>query len=453
MNVKVSNLSAEMESQSGLPVSSRFSTAYLPWIICGLGALFYSYEYLLRISPGVMVGELMRHYQINAATFGFVTALYYYAYTPMQLVVGLLMDRYGPRKLLTIACAFCVVGSFLFGGVSVLSLASFGRFLVGLGSAFAFVGVLKLATIWLPPNRLALISGLAAALGTLGALFGTVFLTDLAERFGWQHTVYLSGFFGIVLTVVLWWVIRDRVNFRDKESASAAIESRVDFKQAFHDLSLILRTPQIWLNGTVSCLLYLPTTVFAELWGHHFLKHVFNYSPKLAAYGIAVLFLGFTIGAPLSGFLSDTIRLRRLPIIIGALGSTLLFSIFVFDVALPRSLVFIMLFMIGLLYSTHVISFALGRELSPPEASGSAIAVTNMIIMLGGFICQPFVGVLLDMRATGRVYAGVPEYFASDYRYALSVIPIGMLLSAILACFLKETHCQLIVSSENNSER
>ena len=86
------------------------------WLICGLGAIFYSYEYFLRISPSVMESALREHFNLSATGFGFLSAIYYYAYVPMQLPVGVLMDRYGPKLLLTLACLVCVIGTFLFAG-------------------------------------------------------------------------------------------------------------------------------------------------------------------------------------------------------------------------------------------------------------------------------------------------------------------------------------------------
>src|SRR5579884_3613957 len=74
------------------------------WLVCCLGALFYCYEYFLRISPSVMTQDLMRVYHLDAAMLGNLAAFYYYAYTPMQLPVGVLMDRFGPRRLLVFAC-------------------------------------------------------------------------------------------------------------------------------------------------------------------------------------------------------------------------------------------------------------------------------------------------------------------------------------------------------------
>src|SRR6056297_3113727 len=137
----------------------------LPWFICSLGALFYAYEYFLRITPSVMTQELKAFYHIKDEALGSLSAYYYYIYTPMQLLVGLLMDRYGPRRLLTLATISCVVGSIMFASTHQLYVAELGRLFIGFGSAFAYVGVLKLGTIWLPKRHFGTFTGLATALG------------------------------------------------------------------------------------------------------------------------------------------------------------------------------------------------------------------------------------------------------------------------------------------------
>ncbi len=442
----MTNGMAEKVNSQSVYMKPRRHSAF-PWVVCGLAALFYSYEYLLRIQPGVMTAELMSYYQINAGTFGVLTAIYYYAYTPMQLVVGGLMDRYGPRRLLTFACILCVMGAFLFGGSPYLLSASVGRFLVGFGSAFAFVGVLKLATIWLPSNRLGLVTGMASALGTIGAMTGTVAMTSMVNRLGWQDTVYISAFFGIFLVVLLWCVVRDEHDI-DPECPTSLSAHDISYTKVWADFLVILKNPQIWLNGVVSCLLYLPTTVFAELWGKTYLEQVFGLTATESAYGVAILFLGFAIGAPLSGFISDFFRTRKIPIVVTSFATFFLFSVLFIYPGLSRWLIYSTLFCTGLMYSTHVLAFALAREISPASAAASAIAVTNMIVMLGGFLCQPLVGILLDVFCWQRS-CGLHNYSMLDYRMALAVIPAGLLLAAVLSLFLKETHCRVLNDSEH----
>ena len=131
-------------------IKSSTRLAIMGWSICLIGALFYSYEYFLRIMPSVMSAKLMAHFNIEAGALGIFVAIYYWAYVPLQLPVGLLHDRFGPRRLLTFACLLCVVGTYMFGISHSIYIAATGRLFVGIGSAFAFVGVLKLASIWLP---------------------------------------------------------------------------------------------------------------------------------------------------------------------------------------------------------------------------------------------------------------------------------------------------------------
>lgn len=414
------------------------------WLICSLGAIYYSYEYFLRISPSVMEPQLRNHFNLSASGFGFLSAFYYYAYVPMQLPVGVLMDRYGPRRLLTFACLICVIGTFLFSCTTAFSIAAMGRFLVGLGSAFAFVGVLKLATIWLPEDKLALVAGLATALGTIGAMIGDNLLGVMVFNLGWQPTAYLSAFFGIGLSIVLWLGIRDH---KRQQRKSGTIDS---FKKNMQDLVIIAKNGQIWINGFYGCLVYLPTTVFAELWGIPYLRHAYGLSEASAHFANSLLFLGFTIGAPLMGLISDRIHRRKPPMMIGAAGAAVVMMLILYLPNVSHTQLYVLMVLLGLLYSSQAIVFAVGRELSPKEAAGTAIAMTNMIVMIGAMFLQPVVGGLLDWSSQKHA-ASLPIdalpldkmnqfYTSDDYQFAMSVIPLGILIAAILTLFLRETY-------------
>ncbi len=425
-------------------LSIKYNNRYMlvAWMICGLGAVFYSYEYFLRISPSVMEPALRQHFNLSATGFGLLSAFYYYAYVPMQLPVGVLMDRFGPRRLLTAACLICVVGTFMFADTFLFGVAAAGRFLVGLGSAFAFVGVLKLATIWLPEDRLGMVAGMATALGTIGAMIGDNLLGSMVTSLGWQPTVNLTAVFGVGLIFVLWFGIRDQ---KRHQRQSGTIDS---FKRNMIDLGIIVRNKQMWLNGLYGCLVYLPTTVFAELWGIPYLQHAHGLTHAAANLCNSVLFLGFTIGAPSMGFISDKLKRRKLPMQIGAAGAAIIMMIILYVPELNATSLNLLMFLLGLLYSVQSIVFAVGREVSPKEAAGTAIAMTNMIVMIGAMFLQPLVGRLLDWSLVQREasLSSIPVdkmqqfYTAHDYQFALSIIPLGILIALILTFFLRETH-------------
>lgn len=434
MDMKVSTIN---NTQAPLQKSMR----WFPWLVCGLGALFYSYEYFLRITPSVMMPDLMRTYGIDAESFAILSAFYYYAYTPMQLPVGVLMDRYGPRRLLSFACLVCVIGSTIFVSTGTYALAGLGRFLVGFGSAFAFVGVLKLATIWLPPERFALIAGLTSALGTVGAMLGDILLTKMVNQVGWRATTLSFAVVGLCLAFLILFVVRDNTpEAKALDTRTSQWEHHESIAMAIFRMFKVLLNPQMWVNGAIGCLLYLPTTAFAELWGIPYLETAYGYSDSLAALANSTIFLGFTIGGPLVGFFSDKLRNRRIPLMLGGVTGACTIATIIYFPGLSYFAVFSLLFLLGFSYSVQVIVFAVSREISPESASGSALAITNMFVMIGGILATPIIGKLLGLHWTGVILNEVHVYSPENYRFALAILPLGLLLGAALVGFIKETH-------------
>lgn len=430
-------------STAGVQAQKSFLAISIPWIMCIVGATFYIYEYLLRVSPSVMTSDLMLSFHIGAAALGNLAAFYYYIYTPMQLVVGLLMDRYGPRRLFTIAGLACGMGTYLFASTTSLLVAEVGRFLVGFGSAFGFVGVLKLATIWLPPERFAAVAGMTSALGTVGGILGNLMLTSLVDHQGWRLTSYFAAVFGLGLTALMFIVLRDGGKYQHRPATLVVPQAHLAFADVFKGFFEIIRNPQIWIVGIVGCLTYVANSAFAELWGNPFLRQVYHFTPEMAAKAISTGFLGWAVGGPLVGIFSDKIRQRRLPITIGSAAAAIAIAVVIYVPNVPVWGVYTSLFFFGFFSCAHVVVFAIGREISPSRSAGTAVAVTNMFTMIGGVLFQPLIGKILDEHWAGQIVNGVRVYSQSDYQLALSVLPIAMIATVFLTLFLQETNCQI----------
>lgn len=412
--------------------AGRQKHLYWGGFICTIGAIFYCYEFLLRIIPGALQSELSAAFgYISASAFGQLSAFYYFAYSPMQLPVGMLMDRFGPRRLLTFACLCCTIGSYMFTFSSSMLIAGSGRFLVGFGSSFAFVGVLSLAVNWLPPRFFSLVAGLITTLGMLGLVYGEVKVTQMAVTMGLQPVLFSMVIFGAILTILTFLFVRDRPN-------NSSLEQPQPLPDFFRDVLRVLMSPQVWLIGLVGTCLYTSLSVFGELWGKTYLEQAHLLTKVEAAKTISMVFLGWAVGAPLSGFLSDLSGRRVLPLVIGAGMALVCISIVLYCPGLSYVSLNILLFFYGVFSGAEIIVFIMAKENSGASLSGTVFAAANMIVTLGGVIYQPLVGKLMDMFGDSMVIGGKHIYTVLDYQLALSILPLSLMMVMVLAFFLKD---------------
>jgi MFS family permease len=416
------------------PAYKEASVAWVAFLMCVLGAVFYCYEYYLRVAPSVIQPQLMQTFNVSQSGLGVLISYYYLAYVPLQIPVGLMMDFWGPRRVLTMACLMCAIGTYIFAGTDLIWAAKIGRFMVGFGSAFAYIGVLKIANIWLPRKYFAMMAGLCTALGMFGAMSGGILMSKFVDITGWQQTLYSSAFVGLILAIILWVIIRDK---SDREFISLGRASHQGIS-VWKELLEVVRSKQLWINGMIGCLTFLPLTAFAEFWSVSYLENI-GLSKDYAAIGSSLVFLGFALGGPIWGRTSDLIKSRRTPLLLGSISSAFVACILLTMPAKSVFLLFTVLFLLGFLASAQVLVFAVGEDSCRPGMSATTVSFTNFIVMLGGFVLQPLVGIFLDFI---RVYNSQGSLWPSlfDFKLALLILPIGLLLASGLCLFLKESY-------------
>lgn len=419
-----------IEIQKKVSTISRHQL-FLGSLICTIGAIFYCYEFILRIIPGALQSELSAAFGgISASTFGQLSAFYYFAYSPMQLPVGMLMDRFGPRRLLSFACLCCALGSLMFMYSASLWVVGFGRFLVGFGSSFAFVGVLSLAVNWLPQQYFSLVAGLISLLGMMGLVYGEMKITHFASTVGLDSVLFSMVIFGAILSLLIILIVRDGPVKHEGQ--------RHPLPEFFRLVGQVLLSPQVWLIGFVGACMYTSLSVFGELWGKTYLEQAHHLTKLQAAETVSCLFLGWGIGAPIVGYLSDKSRHRVLPIIISAVVCLICISIVLYCPGLSYSSLKLLMFFYGLFSGAEIIVFIMAKENSQVKLAGTVFAATNMIVTLGGVIFQPLVGKLLDSMGDSTIIHGEHVYSVMDYQLALSILPLSLLVVMIAAFFLKD---------------
>lgn len=414
----------------------KYGNSLQSWMMWILAASFFMFGYVARLAPSVMVPDMMRAFNASAFSLGTVSAFFYYAYIGMQLPASALFDFFSTRLLLTIATCLCGISYVLFAFTNSIFAAEIYRFILGFGSAFAFVGALKTAGQWLPPQRFGLLASSTQAMGMLGAALGTGCAAVLTIHFGWRQTLILIGVVLLLLAVSLFIVLRDhKPTHITSESSSTEEPSSV-----WQNFVQLLRNPQLWINGLVIGCLFAPTAAFAEFWGTSYLTHVQGLHFAIAANAVGTIFIGWAVGGPITGWLSDFLQKRKPILVFTGILSLLFLSLVLFLPHIPATMIFILLFCYGFCNSGMAISYTVSKEISPVKTSATAIGFTNMASILIGSALQPLIGLLLDLNWKHKMVNGVRFYSSANYHTAISILPICFVIALIAVIFLKESY-------------
>lgn len=376
--------------------------------------------------------DLMRAFDLSGAGLGHLAACFFYAYLLMQIPAGLILDRFSPRLVLFCAAFFCAVGTILFAEAHWLPVAQFSRFLIGLTSAFAAIACFKLITIWFPPHRFALIAGLSMTAAMLGAIGGEAPLSYLISRFDWRQSLEIIAVPGFILAFLILLIVKDK-----QPKAGLPKQEGTTFSK----LTTILVSPQTWLLSFYSGLAFAPVSVFGGLWGVSFIEKAYGMNPVQAASLVSLIFVGFAIGCPLSGWLSDYTQKRKPLMFWGTLMAYISITLILYG-PITRYMLPCLLFLFGFGTSCFFLCFSMVRETHSLLLAGTALGFMNTFDALCEALTEPFVGKLLDLSWSGGLALGARSFSVLDYRFGLSTLPIYLAIAFCLLFFIRETYCQ-----------
>jgi predicted MFS family arabinose efflux permease len=382
-----------------------------------------------------MMSDLLSHFSITASSFGLLTAFYYFAYAPMQVPVGLSVDRIGVRRSLLMASIISTSGVFIFSIAPSYSIALMGRFMLGFGAAFAYVTALKIAAEWLPKKYFATATGMVTSFGMISAIFTDTYLTHVVSVDGYVRAMQFPVFAGAVLILLIILFVRDKKSDIESSRTRTVPSSR----EIFQHLGKIVRNPQMWIIGVIGAFLYLPASMFLDVWGIPYLQNVYHLSAQDAAYGISTMLTGWICSSLATGAFSDLLGTRKIPLVIATFGSATVCAFILYMPGLPIAALFLLLFFLGVMCGPHPLCFTLSKENCVNQVSGTAVSFANFVIMMGGFIFQPVVGRLLDLGWNGGMDGGHRIYSAHDFTLALSILPICLLIAGLLTLGIRET--------------
>ena len=399
------------------------------WLIWSLGALSFSYAFFQRVAPSVIVGELMRDFAVGAAVLGNLSAIYLYAYASLQIPIGLALDRWGARRMLSGAAILAACGSGLFATAESLTLAYSGRLLVGIGCAVSFVGALKLATHWFPPKRFAFVSGMTMLVAMMGAIAGQAPLAALVDTVGWRAAMFGAAGGAALLGMATWLIVRDQPQGEENHTAEPSQSIAGGLRQ-------VILGRQNWVIALYAGTMAAPFLAYGGLWGVLHQMQLHGLDRFEAAATNSLMLIGWAVGAPIGGWLSDRLGRRRVPMA-GAAGLSFLgWLILLYAPDLSLAANQFLLFAIGATSGAMVICIAAARERAPAAVSGATTGFINTAMVGSGALAQPAIGYLLDLNWDGNFQAGVRVYNLDTFATALVTLPLCAAVGLVAALFV-----------------
>ena len=405
-------------------MSSKLPLAAIgAWLLVGL---YYFYQYALRSAPSVMMPQLTDAFGVNALGVSTIVGMFYYGYSPFSLVAGSSMDRFGAKRVIPIGAAVVGIGALLFATGNV-TLANIGRFLQGAGGAFALIGAVYLITKKFPASVAASLIGVTQTFGMAGGSAGQFLVGPIIKSgLSWDRFWIYAGCVGLLISGVLLVLL-------PKETPKTATGGPGAFVTLLRSLGQVFRNPQSILCGLISGLLFIPTTILGMTWGVRFLQEARGEEYDAAVMLAATIPLGWMIGCPLLGFISDRLG-RRKPVIIG--GTIMLLAVVTWVLfgnpeILRGATVGILM---GIASGAAMLPYSVIKEANPPQLGGTATGVVNFLNFTFSALLGPVFGSrLLQMPEddVGRALA--------HYQAGFKPLLYGIIVALVLTFFLKET--------------
>lgn len=387
----------------------------LVWSAWLIASLFYAYQYILRVMPNIMLSEMMEQFGMDAAIFGQFSGAYYLGYCMMHLPLGVLLDRYGPRSVMSVCTVLTVIGLLPLLFATHWAYPILGRFLVGAGSSAAILGAFKVIRFAFKEHQFARVLSFTVTIGLIGALYGGAPVSYLCHAYGNQAVILLLAGAGLLLAATTYAV-----------TPAVAIEHK---GSVLKDVKDVLSDSRVWAVSCLAGCLVGPLEGFADAWGSSFLKRVYGFDAMSANATLSLMYIGMCFAPVLSRIAEKTGRYLETIIASGAL----MFAVFVVLLMggfneLSMKIAF---FISGICCAYQILAIYKASSYVSERISGLTTALANMIIMSFGYIFHSAIGVIIK---TSACYGEKASFI-----YGISFIPIMSAIGILGFCLLAYT--------------
>jgi MFS family permease len=377
-------------------------------LIWAAGVAAYIIAVFHRSSLAVAGVEAAHRFGVGASVLAMFSVAQLAVYAAMQIPVGILLDRFGSRRMLLAGTVFMAAGQVTFAVASDVWLAIGARVLIGVGDAMTFISVLRLVAIWLPPRRNPVFVQLTGVIGQLGSVASAVPLVVLLREVGWTPTYLCAAGLGLAAVGIITLFVRERATPTGVPAGAAQGTVRDAWSEPGTRLGL-------WTHFTTQ----FSGCVFGLLWGYPFLVQGEGLPPASAAVLLSLLNVVVLVGGPLVGHLCGRLPRRRSVIALGIVSASAVMwaTVLLWPGPAPRGLLIALVVVLAVNGPASMIGFDFARTFNPTSRLGSAAGIVNV----GGFAASILliigIGVVLDLLTPAGT--GAPPL--SAYRWAFTL--------------------------------
>ncbi|MER7414102.1 MULTISPECIES: MFS transporter [Streptomyces] len=370
--------------------------------VWGIGVAVYFVAVTYRTSLGVAGIDATERFGINASALSSFSILQLLVYAGMQIPVGLLVDRWGTKRILLLGVLLFTAGQFgfAFSGSYAMALAS--RALLGCGDAMTFIAVLRLGTRWFPARRGPVVAQIAALIGMAGNLVTTLVLARILDTFGWTPTFAGSAAGGLVILLFVVFFLKDHPEGHEPPAHQHGAQGGAGFIR--RQITEAWREPGTRAGMWTHFVCQFPGMVFLLLWGLPFLVEAQGLDRGTAGELLTLVVVSNMVCGLVYGQVIARHHAARTPLVVGTVVATA--AVWATTLAwpgrAPMALLIVLCVVLGACGPGSMIGFDFSRPANTPERQGTASGIVNM----GGFTASMTtlfaIGVLLD--ATGDNY-------------------------------------------------
>ena len=232
------------------------------WLIFIIACSLFFLSQFYRVSNAVIAPQLLDDLSIDTKGLGLVSASFFYAFALTQIPISLLLDKIGPRRMMTTLSAIGIFGAVIFSLADSLTFGVSGRVLLGIGMACNLMGTYKLLTLWFSPRTFATLAGIVVALGTAGNMVATTPLVVLVGQIGWRSSFQLIAAINLILTLLFFIIARDGPPQSSTDSSMPGMK----IETAFDNILTLFRQKDFWIISYATFARYGIFAAFQALW-------------------------------------------------------------------------------------------------------------------------------------------------------------------------------------------